>query len=117
MIIGRDRDLDPSRDRPGYLTLQVQNVAVVAVIALCPKLCLIADQDELGSDPQPLSRAADAALQDVVDAQLLTYLFDCLVGLLVLEGTRPGDHSEFAQRCQAAGDLLRNPIGEVLILW
>ena len=70
MIVGRDRDLDPGRNRLGHLALKRQNVPVVAVVPLGPKLGLIADLDELGRDPQPLSRAADAALQYVIGPQL-----------------------------------------------
>ena len=108
--------------RAGHLLgdggLHLEHVGELGVVALGPELAVVAHPDQLGRDADGAARAlpAHAALEHVVHPQLPADLPHGLVGLAVLAGAGARDDAESLHPAQAAGDLLRQPAAEVLVL-
>src|SRR5262249_35992099 len=66
--------LDPAahgrRDGLGNLVLQGEDVPHVAIVTLRPEVASAGPIDELRRDPDPVAGSADAAFDDVGDAEL-----------------------------------------------
>ena len=72
--------------------------------------------DELGGDPYAVLRALYAAFQDVLHSELLAYLLHLHSLTLVSEGGVLGDDEEVAESGQLGNHILRETVGEVLLV-
>jgi hypothetical protein len=77
---------------------------------------VISRVDELGGDPHPIARFADAPLQDITHAERLADLLDMNVPALEREGGIAGDDEELGQFRQSRDDVLGDAVGEIVLL-
>ena len=83
-----ERDLDLIRDGARHLALQVQHVAQVALVGVCPQVPVRGRMDELRRNAHPLACSHHRALDDTVHAQLARDLRHRLRRALVVHGRR-----------------------------
>ena len=116
--LGRERELDPGRDGARHLALQREHVLQVALVALGPELRLVAGLDQLGGDADPAGVVADAALDDVVHAQVAPDRGDVAARALVPHRRGARDHRQALglQASELGDHLLGQPFAEVLLL-
>jgi hypothetical protein len=103
---------DPRRD----LALDREHVGQLAVVRFRPQVLVRVGVDELRRDPHLVPRAAHRPLQDRGHVELRRDLPDRLRGALVLERRRAGDHANVADLGEGGQDVVRDPVGEVLVL-
>ena len=106
----------PLRD----LRLQPEHLPQRRLVRRRPQVAVVPHPDQLRRHPQPphpraVPRPAHAPLQHVVRPQLRPDRPDRLGAGAVLVGAGPADHPEPGEPGQAAGDLLGQPVGEVLV--
>src|SRR4029077_18024793 len=108
--------LQPLRDRTSNLVLYLKNVGEPPIVALRPEVKPRLRIDKLHGDPQPISRAPHAALENCRDAKSLGNLGD--VHPLVLERERgtARSHMQLGYVAQGVQYLLGETITEVLVL-
>ena len=70
LFLGEKRHLQRFNDGLRYLVLDLEDVGEVPVVAVGPDVPARAAIDELRCDPHPVPGLADAALEDMADAQL-----------------------------------------------
>jgi hypothetical protein len=100
----------------GYLVLDGEDVFQPPVIALRPEVVAASRLDQLGGDPDPAARLADAAFHDVLHAEVGRHLLHLEAAALVLEGGVAGDHEEAAVAGELGDDVLGDALGEVILL-
>ena len=114
------RRLDPPGqrrdDRRGHLVLDGEDVLELAVVALGPDVPVGDRIDQLHGDADPVARLAHAALDHVLDADLLREVLDPDRLALVDEGRVARDHEQLAEAGQRGDDVLGEPVGEELLL-
>ena len=113
-----ERQVQRAGDLLGDGGLHFEHVGQLGVVALGPELPIVAHPDQLRRDADGAARAlpAHAALEHVLHPQLAPDLPHGLVGLSVLAGAGARDDAKTLHPAQAAGDLLREPPAEVLVL-
>lgn len=87
--LAREPESNLAGDGASYFTLQFQNVADVAVIAVGPDVCLVARLDQLCSHANALALPPHAAFQQIIHAELSSNLRCAFVVGLVLHGRCP----------------------------
>ena len=103
-------------DGLGHFVLDREDVVEVAVVALSPQMVARCSLDELGRDTHPIACLANAALDDIGDAEFLSDFAD--IDRLPLVGERrvTGDDEQRAEPAQLGDDVLGNAVGEVFLL-
>lgn len=103
-------------DAAGNLVLDGKDVAPAAIPGLRPEMRVGVRFDQLGRDADPLAGLADAALDDMTDAQSLGDRRD--VHILALEGeTRcPRRDTQARNPRQHAEQLFAQPVREILVV-
>jgi hypothetical protein len=67
---------DDGDDGPGDFVLDSENIFELAIVALGPAVRVSDCVDELASDPDSITGAANAPFEDIADAELAAYLPD-----------------------------------------
>ena len=106
------------RDAPGHVTLQHQHVVEVALVCLGPQLRLTPHIQQFGRDAHARGIAANAALEQVVDATFLPYLDHVLARRLVLHRGGVGDYAQApgVQRAELRDHLVGHAVAEELVV-
>src|SRR6476620_5525961 len=107
---------DGRRYAAGNLVLDSEYLAHVAVIAFSPLVDAGSRIDKLRIDTHPLSRPANAALQDVADAELAGDLLHVDRSILVGECGVAGDHEQPPDARELGDQILGNAVGEVALV-
>ena len=71
LLLRQELDLELLDDRLGDLVLNREDVGQVAVVAGGPEMAVGRSFDQFGIDPDPVAGLADAALDDIGDAEFL----------------------------------------------
>ena len=105
------RDRDPACD----LVLQGEQIARTAVEPLCPQMRVSVRVDQLGVDPDAVTRPPDAPFKQVTDAELAADLlrFDPLP--LIGERGIARNYEHPLDPRQIGGQILGDPIREILL--
>ena len=107
--------LDRGDDRFGDLVLHGKYVGDVAVVALGPQMAAGGDVIELRGNAHPIAAAANAALDDVADAELARDLVDVGAAALVDKRGVARDDEEPPQLGQRGDDVLADPVGKIIL--
>lgn len=107
--------LDRGGDTLGNPVLQLEDILQIAVETVRPEIGARRGIDELAGDAKLVATAADAALEHVGHAKLLPNLADIGRSALVGERGVAGDHEQPAAARQRRDDLLRHPVGKVVL--
>jgi hypothetical protein len=104
-------------DALGDRGLDLDEVAQRLVVALRPELDAVRGVHQLGGRAHAVTAAADAALQDVADAELRADRPDILARVLVLHGRGAGDDRETIRMepAQMGDQLLGEAVAEVVL--
>ena len=108
--------LDRRGDTLGNPVLQLEDILQIAIETVRPEMGARRGIDELAGDAKLVATAADAALQHVGHAELLPNLADIDRSALVGERGVAGDDEQPAAARQRRDDLLRHPVGKVVLL-
>ena len=102
-------------DGLGNLVLDRENVGQVAVVAIGPDVATASAVDQLGVDPDPRARLADAPLEDVADPEFGGDLGQ--IGRLALVGETgvAPDHEQTADLAEVGDDIFADPVGEIFL--
>ncbi len=98
------------------LVLDGEDVAERAVEALRPPVVAGRDLDELDGHPQPVSRLADAALEQRAHAEVTAHGADVGPRPAELEGRGPGGHAEPLDLGEGVDQLLREALAKVVLV-
>src|SRR5499427_7410787 len=109
------RDAERRGNRPRHLVLQLENIAHLAVVAVAPELNAGGAVNQLHRDAHAPGRAPDAALDDVPGLQPLADFPRLKAKALDLQGRRARDHPQVTEARQVGDDVLRQPVGEILV--
>jgi hypothetical protein len=110
--LGLDRAGDAARD----FVLHGEDLGELAVVALRPEVRAGAGIDELRRDPHALARLAHAAFEHVAHAELARGLLHVDGPAFVDKARVARDDEEPAEARQRGDDVLRDAVGEVLLL-
>ena len=102
---------DPLRDA----VLQLEHFGQAALEPVGPDVVSRRRFDQLAGDAHPPARLADAALQDVADAEVASDLFDVRGAPFVFEARVAGDDEEPARPRQGGDDVLGHAVGKVIL--
>jgi hypothetical protein len=116
LLVWRERDANPLRDRAGQLPLESQDVAEVAFVAFGPEVPVAHRVDELGGDPHALSNAEDRAFHHRLHVQLARDLAQGSARALEPHRRRARDHLEGRDLAEVRDEGFRHAVGEVLLL-
>src|SRR5918997_6000522 len=108
--------LDRPGDRLRRAVLQAEDVGDVALDTICPDVPRRLGLYQLAGDPDPRAGLADAALQRVAHAERAADLAQVRLTPLVREGAGAPDDEERAHARERRGQLLRDAVGEVVLL-
>ena len=116
LFSGQQPEPQRADDRLGDFVLDGEDVGQVAVVALGPDMIAGGAVDQLRADAQPIAGLADAAFDEVADAQLASDRAD--VGRLTLEQERGVARRDRQRRDlgQIGGDVLADPVAEIFLL-
>src|SRR5262249_18034806 len=103
-------------DTLGYLVLELEDVLERAVETVGPQMRAACRIDELRRDAHAVGRLARAAFEHVANAELATDLPYIYGMTLVGEARVAGDHEQVAKARQRRGDILDDPVGEIVLL-
>ena len=96
--------------------LNAEDVAQITIIALRPQVMPGDRIDKLGCDPDLITDLPDASLQDISHAQFTAHVLDLDRPVLVRERRISRDHGEATDLREIGDDIVRDAIGEVLLL-
>ena len=107
---------DRSDRTGGDFVLQGKNVVHRPIVTLGPEMGAIIRFDQLRRDPHPARGFAHAAFEHVTHAEFAADLLDVDRLALVDEGRVAGDDEQPFEPRQTGGDVLDQPVGEILLL-
>ena len=87
------------------------------VVAIGPNLVAPLGIRKLAGDPQPVSCAADAALENVACAELPAQSLRLVREALEAEARTAPDHEQFAEARELRDDVLGNAIAKIALVW
>ena len=102
------------------VALHTEDIGELGLVATGPEVAVVGHPDQLGGDADAALPArgffpADAALEDIAYTQLAPHLPQGFPGIAVLIRTCARDDAKAGHAGQAAGDLLGEAIGEILL--
>src|SRR5579871_168203 len=115
-VLGGYCEPNLARDCAGDFSLDIEDIALIAIEVFRPQMRLVAGLDELGSYAKAAVGTADAAFEQVLNREFIRDLGAGLVRILVLHRRGPPDHAK-VPRIQAAkrrDHLLGHAVGEIL---
>jgi len=115
-LLRQQLDLQLLHDRVRDLVLDCEDVGEVAIEAVGPDVPAVLAVDQLAGDPDPPAGLADAALEDVPDAEFLADLLHPDRLALVGECGVAGDDEQPRDLRQVGDDVLGDSVAEVLLL-
>jgi hypothetical protein len=98
------------------VVLHGEDVGQLAIVGLRPQMEPVGDLDQLRRDPHPVPFFADAAFEDRADVQLLADAPEILALALELKRRRARRDAEALDFGEVVEQLLRQPVGEVLLV-
>jgi hypothetical protein len=107
---------DPCHDAPRDLFLNGEDILNGAVISIGPEVRSSGRLDELGCDPNPMTRPTHAALDDVTCAQHAADLAYVDVPSPKGKGGVPRNHKKLAEARQLGDNILCDPVTEIDLL-
>jgi hypothetical protein len=126
-VCGRARDERPgflaaelefecTHDRSCDLVLHGEDVSELALVGLAPELVAVGGVDELRPHLEAVPGHADAPLEHRADAQRVGDRANAQVLAFERERRGPCRNAESFDLCERVDQLLRHPVGEVLVL-
>ena len=115
MFLWRQRDADFTTDGSRHVALQGKHVTQVTFERLRPDDFSCDSPDQFGCDSDLVDRGDDRTFDNRVDPQFPRNRWHGLPGASVMHDRRPRDHAKSADLRQIGDELLRHPVGEVLL--
>jgi hypothetical protein len=103
------------RDGCCDLTLQLQDIAAIAIVGLGPNVLVGGRPKQLGGHAYSLAGANHRSLNDGVDIQFAGDCRQALPGPLVLHDGCPRDNAQRADLSQVGNQLVGHAVGEIVL--